>query len=291
MPNYREFNVQLAAMSGMRRVTSTMKMVAASHLHRAHNEMSLPVPLALELRKLTAIAVQLPGLRKHRLFSEPPTGPAKILLMVMCSDRGLCGSFNSTVVHAVRHWVVEQRSNREVKIDTIYVGQKGYNALRRELPPCMKTFNLSAHPRYQETAPISSYAMDTFMDGTYTEVWIAGSRFVNTLKHDAEIKRILPFEDHFEDTLPACEGGLPLVEPMDDRIVTTIMRLWVHYYVNVAQLHRAASEQASRVMSMESATTNLGVMEKDLMMQRNRARQATITNELNEIVSGAGTLA
>ncbi|MEI6646977.1 MAG: FoF1 ATP synthase subunit gamma [bacterium] len=291
MANYREFNVQLASMSGMRRVTSTMKMVAASHLHRAHNEMSFPVPFAKELRKLTAIAIQLPGLRHHRLFSEPLAGPAKILLMVMCSDRGLCGSFNSTIVHEVRHWVAEQRLNREVKVDTIYVGQKGYNALRRELPSCMKTFNLSAHPKYQETAPISSYAMDKFMDGTYTEVWITGSLFVNTLKHDAVTKRILPFVDHFESALPVREGGLPIVEPMDDRILTTIMRQWVHYYVNVAQLHRAASEQASRVMSMESATTNLGVMEKDLLLQRNRARQAAITNELNEIVSGAETLA
>lgn len=291
MANYREFNVQLAAMSGMRRVTSTMKMVAASHLHRAHNEMSLPVPFAKELRKLTAIAAQLPGLRKHRLFNEPPTGPAQVLLIVMSSDRGLCGSFNSIIVHEVRHWVAGQRLNREAKIDVIYVGQKGYNALWRELPPCMKAFNLSAHPRYQETAPISSYAMDKFMDGTYTEVWIAGNHFVNTLKHDAEIKRILPFEVPAEPEIAARERGMPIIEPMDDRIVTTIMRQWVHYHVNVAQLHRAASEQASRVMSMESATTNLGVMEKDLMLQRNRARQATITNELNEIVSGAETLA
>lgn len=291
MANYREFNVQLAAMSGMRRVTSTMKMVAASHLHRAHNEMSLPAPWAKELRKLTAIAVQLPGMRKHRLLCEPPAGPAKILLIVMSSDRGLCGSFNSTIVHEVRHWIAGQRSNREVTIDVIYVGQKGYNALWRELKPCMKTFNLSAHPRYQETAPISSYAMDKFMDGTYTEVWIAGSHFVNTLKHDPETKRILPFSAQPEMAPPAREGGLPIIEPMDDRLLTSIMRQWVHYYINVAQLHRAASEQASRVMSMESATTNLGVMEKDLMMQRNRARQATITNELNEIVSGAETLA
>ena len=291
MPNYREFSVQLAAMSGMRRVTSTMKMVAASHLHRAHNELSLPLPFATELRKLTAIAYQLPGMRKHRLFSEPPAGPAQVLLIVMSSDRGLCGSFNSTIVHAVRHWVAEQRSKREMKIDVIYVGQKGYNGLWREFPSCMKTFNLSAHPRYQETAPISSYAMDKFMDGTYTEVWIAGSHFVNTLKHDAETKRILPFVISSEPEITVSEGGLPIIEPMDDRILTTIMRQWVHYHVNVAQLHRAASEQASRVMSMESATTNLGVMEKDLMLQRNRARQATITNELNEIISGAETLA
>jgi F-type H+-transporting ATPase subunit gamma len=291
MANFREFNVQLAAMSGMRRVTSTMKMVAASHLHRAHNELTLPAPLAKELRKLTTIVSRIPGFQQNRLFAKPPEGLAKILLIVMCSDRGLCGSFNSSIVHEVRHWVAEQRSTREVLIEVIYVGQKGYNGLWRELPPCMKTFNLSAHPRYQETAPISSYAMDKFLDGTYTEVWIAGSRFINTLKHDAEMKRILPFETHVESGKAAGEMSLPIIEPMDDRVLTAIMRQWVHYYVNVAQLHRAASEQASRVMSMESATTNLGVMEKDLMLQRNRARQATITNELNEIVSGAETLA
>ena len=290
MPNYREFNVRLNAMSGMRRVTSTMKMVAASHLHRAQNELLFPVPFNKELRKLTALASQLPAAHKHRLCLQPSASPAKILLLVMSSDRGLCGAFNSMIVHEVRDWVAEQRASREITIEVIYVGLKGFSALHRELPACLETFDLSAHPIFQETEPISTYAMDKFMDGTYTEVWMTGSRFVNTLKHDPETKRILPIDPEAE-----CQAGgqlavTPILEPADDRMLVTIARQLVHYHVFQAQLHRAASEQASRVMAMESATTNLRVMEKALTLQRNRARQATITNELTEIVSGAETL-
>jgi len=291
MPNFREFNVRLNAMSGMRRVTSTMKMVAASHLHRAQNELSFPVPFNKELIKLTALASQLPAAHKHRLCLRPSAGPAKILMLVMTSDRGLCGSFNSMIVHEVRHWVAAQRETRELTIDMIYVGQKGYNSLHRELPACMDPLDLSAHPSFQETGHISTYAMDKFMDGTYTEVWLSGSRFVNTLKHDPEMKRILPIDREVECKEIGQSAVMPIFEPADERMLVSIVRQLVHYYVYLAQLHRAASEQASRVMAMESATTNLRVMEKVLTLQRNRARQATITNELTEIVSGAETLA
>jgi len=291
MPNYREFTVRLNAMSGMRRVTSTMKMVAASHLHRAQNELLFPVPFNKELRKLTTLASQLPVSHQHRLCLPPSGGPAKILLLVMTSDRGLCGSFNSLIVHEVRHWVAEQRATRELSIETIYVGQKGHTALSRALPACMKPFDLSAHPNFQETGPISTYAMDKFLDGTYSEVWMIGSRFVNTLKHDPVTQRILPIDRDAECRQEKLPAVTPILEPMDDRMLVTIARQLIHYHVYSAQLHRAASEQASRVMAMESATTNLRVMEKMLTLQRNRARQATITNELTEIISGAETLA
>lgn len=278
-------------MSGMRRVTSTMKMVAASHLHRAQNELALPVPFSKELQKLTALASQLTSAKNHRLCLPPPAGPAKLLLLVTSSDRGLCGSFNSLVAHEVRHWVAAQRLAREFTLSVIYVGHKAHVALNREYQGCMEPFKLSAHPNFQETEPISTYAMERFMDGTYTEVWITGSRFVNTLKHDPETRRILPIDRAAVCKVPDHKAAIPLMEPMDDRLLVTIVRLLVQYYVYLAQLHRAASEQASRVMAMESATTNLRVMEKDLTLLRNRARQSAITNELTEIVSGAETLA
>ena len=288
MSKSREFNSRLNAMSGMRRVTATMKMVAVSHLHHAQVDMRLPVPFAQELRKLAIVVHQIAAFSEHRLFQPPPKKDAKVLLLVMTSDRGLCGSFNGSIVHEVRHWLAENRKRRNLSVDALYAGQKGYNALHRDLPPCTSVFHVSAHPKTNEAAPIASYAMNHFNDGTYDEICIAGSRFISTMKHVAAVRRILPFTRSVSD-VPGIDA--PIIEPMDGRMLGTVMRLWVHYCVYLAQLHRAAGEQASRIVAMENATVNLKEMESELTLQRNRARQTAITNELTEIIGGAETLA
>ena len=297
MANFREFNARLATMSGMRRVTATMKMVAASHLHRAQNEMKLPEPFAAELAKLSAVVQNIPSFSQHKLFRPPQAENASVLLIVLASDRGLCGSFNSNLAHEVRRWVAEERGKRTFHLDTLYLGVKGFSALGREFPPCRKPVALSAHPKIGETAPTSTYATDRFLDGTYSEVWLAGCRFVSTLKHDPEVRRVLPYAPNPIAANPRAKASAsnpyadaPLIEPRDDRMVEAIMRQAMHYFIYVAELNRVASEQASRVMSMENATVNLRSMEKELTLQRNRARQSQITNELTEIVSGAESL-
>ncbi len=290
MANFREFSAKLAAMSGMRRVTSTMKMVAASHLHRAQTELRLPEPFFLQLRLLSRIA-RLERFKKHRLCLPPPERNVRILLLVMCSDRGLCGSFNSTVIREVRLWHKEQTATRSAQVEALYAGQKGYAALWREIPPCRKAMDLTAHPHIQETAPVSSFALDGFLAGRYDEVWVAGNRFVSTMVHQTEIRRILPYDPwRVTGAVAEQEPVSEIIEPLDDRMLEAIVRQWVHSCVYTAQLNRAASEQASRVMAMENATINLRRMEKELILLRNRARQAAITNELTEIVSGAESL-
>ena len=290
MANFREYSAKLISMSGMRRVTSTMKMVAASHLHRAQTELHLPKPFAEQLRQLTYLA-RLEQFKKNRLCLPPPEQNPLILLLVMTSDRGLCGSFNGTVIREVRRWLKEQTETRNASVEAVYAGQKGYTALWHELRPCMKAVNLTAHPHIQETSPISTYAMDEFMSKRYDEVWLAGNRFVSTMTHETRVKRLLPYEPSMLE-IPGEEKTVPagIIEPLDIRLLEALMRQWVHYIVYVSQLNRAASEQASRVIAMENATVNLRRMEKELILLRNRARQAAITNELTEIVSGAESL-
>ncbi|MCL1921416.1 MAG: F0F1 ATP synthase subunit gamma [Kiritimatiellaeota bacterium] len=288
MSKSREFNARLNVMGGMRRVTATMKMVAVSHLHHAQVEMRLPAPFAQELRKLAIVVHQIAAFSEHRLFLPPPKRGARVLLLVMTSDRGLCGAFNANILHEARRWLHEQRARRGAIVDALYAGQKGYAALRRDLPACTHVFHVSAHPKASEVAPIASYAMNRFNDGRYDEICIAGSRLVSAMKHVAAVRRILPFTRHVTD-VPGVDA--PIVEPMDGRMLGAVMRLWVHYCVYLAQLHRAAGEQASRIIAMENATVNLKAMESELTLQRNRARQTAITNELTEIIGGAETLA
>ena len=277
-------------MSGMRRVTSTMKMVAASHLYRAQAELHQPKPFAEMLRQLSNL-LRLDQFKGHRLCTPGPEQNPRILLLVMCSDRGLCGAFNSTIIREVRRWFKEQTKTRNAQIKALYAGQKGYTALWREISPCMKSMDMAAHPKIQATSPMSAFAMDGFMANEFDEVWVAGNKFVSTMTHETTVRRLLPYDltklDKIQESkaLPTC-----IIEPLDHHLIEALVRQWLHYSVYYAQLNRAASEQASRVMAMENATVNLRRMEKELILQRNRARQAAITNELTEIVSGAESL-
>ncbi len=278
-------------MSGMRRVTATMKMVAASHLHRAQTELHLPEPFAAELWALVPVVKQA-AFEKHRVSLPPPEKGSRVLLVVMTSNRGLCGAFNNSVIREVRRWVKEQTAERGIQVDAIYAGQKGYTALWREIPPCMKAVDVAAHPQAKETAAISRHAMDAFLAKQYDEVWIAGNRFVSSMSNETRVQRVLPYQERPKIARPEKipEVAPNLIEPNDDRMLEAITRQWVHLGVYFALLNSVASEHAARVMAMENATVNLRRMEKDLILMRNRARQAAITNELTEIVSGADSL-
>jgi F-type H+-transporting ATPase subunit gamma len=291
MANFREYSARLASMSGMRRVTATMKMVAASHLHRAQTELRLPEPFAAALWALVPIASR-PSFASHRICLPPPEKDTRILLLVICSNRGLCGAFNNAVVREVRRWLKEQVTTREARVEAVYVGQKGYAALWREISPSMKTVDVSVHPQAKETALISKHAMDAFLAKRYDEVWIAGNRFVSAMTHEPRIERLLPYQKRPQIARPdkVPDVAPRLIEPDDERMLEAISRQWVHLGVYDALMNSVASEHAARVMAMENATVNLRRMEKELILLRNRARQAAITNELTEIVSGAESL-
>ena len=291
MANFREYSAQLASMGGMRRVTATMKMVAASHLHRAQTELHLPEPFAAALWSLVPVVKQK-RFAKHRVCLPPPEKGSRVLLVVMTSNRGLCGAFNNSVVREVRRWVKEQAAARGIRVEAIFAGQKGYTSLRNEISPCMKTVDVTAHPQAKEIVAISRHAMDAFLAKQYDEVWLAGNRFVSTMTHETRVERLLPYREHLTIARPdkIAESLPDIIEPADDRVLEAIIRQWVHLDVYSAMLNSVASEHAARVMAMENATINLRRMEKDLILLRNRARQSAITNELTEIVSGAESL-
>ena len=293
MPTLKEYNTRLAAMNGMRRVTSTMQMVAASHLHRIQRAMPCPVAFGAALTEILKTAQRIPIFAGHR-FMRGASGkkaaakePAKILLIVMCSDRGLCGAFNHGIAVDTRQWVEEQRAQRNVEIEALYVGKKGAGLLARELPSSSPIHTFSAQPKLSELLPLADTIAQRFMDADVDEVWFSGARFINTLRHNNVVQQILPFAGEAQ---PQAMTSSSLLEPDDARLVETLMRHWIHYCLLVSQQHRVATEQASRVLAMSSATENLKTMEKDLKLRRNRARQTAITSELIEIIAGAESL-
>lgn len=290
MPSLREFNDRLASMAGMRRVTGTMKLVAGSHLHRVQNELSRPEGFTRSLAALTNL-IQQPKFKTNRYMLPPPEKGSKILLVVMSADRGLCGGFNSSVVRAVREFHAKHKEREPVKIDLFYVGQKAYNALKNEYPNAFRVQPAAGHPHVEDSDRIAKTVTRAFHWKMYDEVWLISNHFINSMTNECRTERLLP---NARPPVPAVKAEpMPLprvIEPNDDFLFENIVYMWIQLSLYYAMLHSATGELAARVMAMENSTMNLNAMEKDLRTRRNRARQAAITNELSEIVSGAEAL-
>lgn len=293
MANYREYNARLETMRGMHRVTSTMKMVAASHLHRMQTELSKPKLFSDNLITLIPVA-RLKRFAKHRLRLPPPERGSKVLLIIMSSDRGLCGAFNNSIAKTVREWYSKQNADRAfAKVDTLYVGQKGYRLLHAQFPTPFEVMPMLAHPQVVEAKALTHIAMPAFLKHEYDEIWVANNVFVNAMTQTPEVRCILPNvrPPSPAKKLPPKDTPPPrIIEPRNDLMIENIAYLWTSLAFYYSLLNAATSEHAARVMAMDNATTNLQRMEKELILQRNRSRQAQITNELTEIVSGAEAL-
>ncbi len=290
MPSLREYNERLAAMAGMRRVTGTMKLVAASHLHRVQAELSKPDPFARSLAALASLVLQ-PRFAKHRLRLPPPEQNSRILVVVISSDRGLCGGFNGAVARAVKVFHEEQAARRPAKIDHLYVGQKAYSMLKETYPALGHVLPSSTHPDVRDSDRVAKRIMRLFHWGFYDEVWLISNHFVNSMTNDCRTERLLPAGKPPVPAVQAEPMPLPrIIEPNDAYLLENISYLWMQLSIFYAMLHSATGELAARVLAMDNSTMNLDAMEKELRTQRNRARQAAITNELTEIVSGAEAL-
>ena len=289
MPSLREFNDRLASMASMRRVTSTMKLVAGSHLHRVQSSLSKPEPFTRALAALAPIVSQQ-KFASGRLMMPPPETNSRILLLVMSADRGLCGGFNNAVVHAVRDFH-KTHEGRAAKIDHLYVGQKAAQTLRSEYPGLGKVLPAPGNPTVKDSARAAKFVMRAFHWKMYDEVWLISNRFINSMTNACETERLLPDAHPPVPKVKAEPMEMPrIVEPNDETMLETIASLWIQLAIYYAMLHSATGELAARVMAMDNSTMNLNKMEKELKTERNRARQAAITNELTEIVSGAEAL-
>lgn len=296
MPNYREYNAKLQSTSGMRRVTSTMKMVSSSHLRRAQQDLRRPMEFAGHLAPLIAMVRRRASLRRSRFLAEPKAARPCALLFVVSADRGLCGAFNSSIAKAAEEWAETARRERGAEVRAVYVGQKAHAILKGKIPTRFNIVSSDPHPQLRHTHVLASYAMHQFLDGAVNEVWVLFNRFHSTVKHEPECLRIVPFSD---EAVARFTGGAPQtldwperpsLEPGYAALLETVVRQWVDLAFFVAEAHSAASEHSARMIAMDSATKNLDRLSKQLLLLRNRARQAAITKELTEIVGGAESL-
>jgi F-type H+-transporting ATPase subunit gamma len=294
MPSLKELKGRISSVQQTRKITSAMKLVAASKLKRAQEQAEASRPFAERmgamLGNLSAAVRDLPG--------APPllagTGKQETqLLVVATSDRGLCGGFNSSIVRGVRRRISDlQNEGKAVKL--ICVGRKGRDMLRREHGRLIVEFidGVAGKKRveYADAQMIAKKILDLYEADEFDVCTIAYNKFKSAVTQIVTLQQIVPVEPpEVEETTEVASGEAAVYEfePDEGEILGELLPRNLAVQIFGALVENAASEQGARMAAMDNATRNAGEMIKKLTLQYNRQRQAQITKELIEIISGA----
>jgi F-type H+-transporting ATPase subunit gamma len=300
MATLKDLRTRINSVSQTQKITSAMKLVAASKLRRAQEAAESARPYAQRMERMVGSLAELMREREDAPAMLRGSGADNTHLIVVCtSDRGLCGGFNSSITRAVRLRITELRNaGKEVKL--YCVGRKGKEQLRREFGSLIveSTGELGRRgPSYDEADGIGQRITEMFEAGEFDVCTIVYNHFKSVMSQIVTFQQVIPFadsahgEDEDENAEPADRGGaIYEFEPEESEILEELLPYNLSIQVFRSLLESAASEQGARMTAMDSATRNAGEMIDKLRLNYNRTRQAKITGELIEIISGAEAL-
>jgi F-type H+-transporting ATPase subunit gamma len=280
VPSQRDIRRRIAASRNIRQITRAMQFVAASKLRRAQEATLNARPYSELIDEIISdLAAVLSG-EDHPLLSRRPEG--KRLVVLVTSDRGLCGALNANTVRVASTEIVEA----EGELELVTVGRKGRDAMRRARVPIVAHFpTFGDRPRFEAVLPLSRLITDEYEAGTYNQIDIVYSRFVSTLVQKADIVSLLPIRPSTDTH--GILGSQFIFEPAPDRVLNVLLPRYVSTRLYQAALESSASFFSAQMMAMRNATDNADELIEDLTLSYNKARQATITSELIEIATGA----
>ncbi|RLB59848.1 MAG: ATP synthase F1 subunit gamma [Deltaproteobacteria bacterium] len=289
MPSLRHIRKRIQAVKNTEQITRAMKMVAAAKFRRAQEAVLQARPYAREMRStLARLAARHEEVAAHPLLAERPQVEHEDLI-VLTSDRGLCGSFNSNVIRRVEHYLLDNAERRDgIRVSTI--GLKGFRYFRKHIEGIHNIEGLLARPSYRRAVEMAEEMAERFTSGQIDRVTLVYNEFRSAVQQVVTFRQLLPLES------PSTEGETRpdfidyLYEPGKPELLDRIVRRYLANQLYMIVLESVASEHGARMSAMENATNNAGEMIQQLTMVYNKARQATITKELMEIVGGAEAL-
>lgn len=281
MPNTRDIRRRIKSVKNTAQITKAMQMVAASKMRKAQQAAINGRPYA-EL--LSRVIVSLrnrvdpslhPLLERREIKNE--------LVILLSTDKGLCGALNTNLFR-------EAVALNAETTQFISVGRKGTQFLARTKRKMIADFPLSDQPGFLESKNISKFAIDKFLSGEVDKVSVLYPRFINTLSQEPALFQLLPIAsveelglgDVQETSTQESDGGI-LFEPNPESVLDAIMPYYVHYELFQFTLAARASEHSARMVAMKNATDNAKTLVKDLTLEYNKIRQASITTEILEI--------
>ncbi|MBU8872378.1 F0F1 ATP synthase subunit gamma [Reyranella sp. MMS21-HV4-11] len=293
MPSLKTYRLRIRSVQSTQKITKAMKMVAAAKLRRAQEQATAARPYAEAMdRILASLGHSFKGGTGPRLLAG--TGSDKVhLLIVATGDRGLCGGFNSTIVREARRQIrALQAEGKTVKIFT--VGRKGREQLRRDYSTLLvEGMTDLGRPRlgFGDAQRVMKRVMEMYDAGEFDVASIVFNRFKSAMTQVTTVQQLIPPpapEGTADTAAPVAAGGaIYEFEPDEGEILADLLPRNLTVQIFRALLENAASFYGSQMTAMDSASRNAGEVIKKLTLQMNRSRQATITKELIEIISGA----
>ena len=287
MPSLKEIKKRIGSVKNTRQITKAMKMVSAAKLRRAQDNIIAARPYASKMEEvLKSLAVNVEG-DAHPLLEVREA--KKLLLIVVSSDRGLCGGFNANLCKAAERYIRGNKDQYEsIAITTL--GRKGYEYLKNRFPVEKNYPNLISKPNYQTAALLAQEVIEGYLEGEYDQVVILFNAFKTVMSQDITFQQLLPVvPPQSEETVD--EAGVEYIfEPSIQELLAEILPKNIEVQIFKAMLESVASEHGARMTAMDSASKNASEMIGKLTLQYNRARQAAITKELMEIISGAESI-
>jgi F-type H+-transporting ATPase subunit gamma len=293
MAGGKEIRTKIKSVQNTRKITKAMEMVAASKMRKAQERMRAARPYSEKIRHLAAhLAAANVTEYHHPFLAKPKAGavPQRVGVVVVTTDKGLCGGLNTNVLRMTLNAMRQWEAAGATQITATCIGNKGFGFMQRLGANVVShVVHLGDTPHLEKLIGPMKVMIDAFQAGELDVVHIAYTRFINTMRQEPVLEQLLPLTG---DRLGTPAGSWDYLYEPDARVVIDDLLIrYVEALIYQAVAENMASEQSARMVAMKSASDNAGVVIKELQLIYNKARQASITKEISEIVGGAAAIA
>ncbi|SQI44366.1 F-ATPase gamma subunit [Leminorella richardii] len=287
MAGAKEIRSKIGSVQNTQKITKAMEMVAASKMRKSQDRMSASRPYAETMRKVIG-HLALGNLEyKHPYLEEREV--KRVGYLIVSTDRGLCGGLNinlfKKLLNEMKEW-----NDKGVSVDLALIGSKGasfFSSVGANI--VAQVTGMGDSPSVSELIGPVKVMLQAYDEGRLDRLFVANNRFVNTMSQSPEVRQLLPLPASEDEDIKSKTWDY-LYEPDPKSLLDTLLRRYVESQVYQSVVENLASEQAARMVAMKAATDNGGELIKELQLVYNKARQASITQELTEIVSGASAV-
>ncbi|QLB15736.1 F0F1 ATP synthase subunit gamma [Mannheimia granulomatis] len=288
MAGAKEIRTKIASVRNTQKITKAMEMVAASKMRKTQERMTASRPYAENIRKVISHIAKGNIDYKHPFLTARTV--KKVGYLVVSTDRGLCGGLNINLFKTVLNELKTQ-DDKGIKAELGLVGNKAaafFNPMGLEIKGYVN--GLGDAPAMEDLVGIINTMVQAYRDGEIDELHVVFNRFVNTMSQKPTVQQLLPLPALEDDSLATTGSWDYIYEPSPQALLDSLLVRYLESQVYQAIVDNLASEQAARMVAMKAATDNAGNLINELQLVYNKARQASITNELNEIVAGAAAI-